>query len=233
MTAEDSSQIGWLSDSDQQIISSALPFTMTPVERILCLIQAVDYVVDQKIPGDFVECGVWKGGSVVTAALTFIRAGDTSRKIYLYDTFEGMSPPTEDDVDTDGISAAKHLIEQPKNTDNHFWAYAPLEMVRNNVLTTGYPADRFEFVKGKVEETIPGTMPKKISLLRLDTDWYESTMHELVHLYPLLESGGVLILDDYGFWKGAKKAVDQYFSRLSNPPVLHKIDEIARYCTKP
>jgi len=233
MNAENTSTLGWLSDADQQIISSALPFTMTPVERILCLIQAVDYIIDEKIPGDFVECGVWKGGSVITAALTFLRARDISRKIYLYDTFEGMPPPTDDDVDTDGISASRHLSTQPRSTDNHYWAYAPFEMVRSNVLSTGYPADRFEFIKGRVEDTIPKTIPKKISLLRLDTDWYESTMHELIHLYPLLESGGILILDDYGFWKGAQKAVDEYFSRLKNPPSLHKIDEIARYCTKP
>jgi hypothetical protein len=88
------------------------------------------------------------------------------------------------------------------------------------------------FIKGKVEETIPGTLPKEISLLRLDTDWYESTLHNLVHLYPLLRKGGILILDDYGHWQGARKATDEYFARENIIPFLSRIDYTGRLYVK-
>lgn len=96
---------------------------------------------------------------------------------------------------------------------------------------TGYPKDNIIFIKGKVEQTIPGTLPGKIALLRLDTDWYESTKHELNHLYPLLEKAGILIIDDYGAWQGARKAVDEYFS-TNGPVYLHRLDFTGRLVIK-
>lgn len=224
---------GWISDSDQRIFEAVLPYTMTVPERVLCLIQAIQYVEKMKIPGSFVECGVWKGGSSMTAALALLREGSSSRELFLFDTYEGMSPPTEHDVTNDGLAAAAILAEQPKDKSNHFWAYSPLEDVKCNLQSTGYPMNRIHFIKGKVEDTIPATLPGEIALLRLDTDWYESTIHELRHLYPLLRSGGILIIDDYGYWKGSKQAVDEYFATLREAPKLHEIDEVARYCVKP
>ena len=98
---------------------------------------------------------------------------------------------------------------------------------------TGFPADRAVFVPGKVEETIPASAPERIALLRLDTDWYESTYHELVHLYPRLEAGGVLILDDYGHFEGARRAVDRYFDENGARPLLTRVDYTARVGVKP
>ncbi len=112
------------------------------------------------------------------------------------------------------------------------WAYSALEEVKHNLLSTGYPAERISFIKGKVEETIPLNAPPQIALLRLDTDWYESTYHELVHLFPRLSSGGILIIDDYGHWKGARKAVDKYFSENKLDLLLHRIDYSGRICVK-
>jgi hypothetical protein len=93
---------------------------------------------------------------------------------------------------------------------------------------TGYPEDKLHFVEGEVETTIPAAAPEQISLLRLDTDWYRSTLHELNHLYPKLVRRGALIIDDYGAYEGSRKATDEYFADRSNPIFLGRIDEAAR-----
>ena len=187
-------------DSDfMRIREICQPYTMTSVEKMYGLYQAVRYLVDKDVPGDIVECGVWMGGSSMVAAMTLDLVGDTSRNIHLYDTYEGMPPPTEQDVNFQGVHANDFLDPNDRiDGESNVWAYASLEMVRRNLDLTGLPRDRFHLVKGKVEDTIPGSMPGGISLLRLDTDWYESTAHELKHLYPALSAGGVLIIDDYG-----------------------------------
>jgi len=82
------------------------------------------------------------------------------------------------------------------------------------------------FIQGKVEDTLPKITPEKISLLRLDTDWYESTYQELLHLFPKLSKGGTIIIDDYGHWKGAREAVDDYFKEKGIKILLNRIDEI-------
>ena len=104
--------------------------------------------------------------------------------------------------------------------------------VRELVLSTGYPAERLHLVHGPVEETLPARAPEEIALLRLDTDWYESTRHELVHLYPRLADGGVLIIDDYGHWEGARRAVDEYFATEAPSLMLNRVDYTARIAIK-
>jgi hypothetical protein len=108
------------------------------------------------------------------------------------------------------------------------WCYASIEDVRQNILSTGYPEEKIYLVKGKVEHTIPKILPEKLSLLRLDTDWYESTKHELIHLCPQLSPEGILIIDDYGHWQGARKAVDEYFAEQNRKIYLHRIDYTGR-----
>jgi O-methyltransferase len=152
--------------------------------------------------------------------------------LYLYDTFEGMSEPTEHDKTYYGKDAESLLKENANKQANLVWAYSTLEDVKSAVKTTGYPEGKIKFIKGKVEETIPETIPSKIAILRLDTDWYESTKHELIHLFPLLTKGGVLILDDYGHWQGARKAVDEYFKNHITPILLNRIDETGRIAVK-
>jgi len=203
--------------------------TMTSIERMYSLYQSIHYIVKQNIPGDFVECGVWKGGSSMIIALTLKQLGAGNRTIYMYDTFEGMSEPTENDKDIYGTTAEKLLNEHGK--EEAIWCYSTLDEVKNNMRRTGYPMDKIVFAKGKVEETIPGTIPQQIALLRLDTDWYESTLHELTHLFPLLSRRGVLILDDYGHWQGARKAVDEYFASGENI-LLNRIDYTGRIAVK-
>lgn len=219
-----------ISEAERRTILAAKPFTMTSVERMAALIQAVTYVTKNGIAGDIVECGVWRGGSMMAVALTLLAHGDRSRSLYLFDTFEGMSAPTGDDQSLDGVSAEVQLERDPRGTG--VWCYASLEDVRANILSTGYPEEKIHLIKGKVEETIPQNIPSSLSLLRLDTDWYESTKHELRHLYPLLNTKGILIIDDYGHWQGARKAVDEYFAELGVQDYLHRIDYTGRILVK-
>jgi len=211
-----------------EIYAICKDYTMTSPERMYSLYKAVKYVADAKIPGDFVECGVWKGGSAMVIACTLKTLGINDRRIYLYDTFEGMSEPTEYDKKNSqgpGESARKYW-EKAQKGDINEWCYSSFEEVADNIKHTGYPVDQFSLIKGKVEDTIPGVMPEFIALLRLDTDWYESTKHELIYLYPVLQTKGVLIIDDYGSWAGAKKAVDEYFNTI--PILLNRVDSTGR-----
>ncbi|HUN74977.1 MAG TPA: TylF/MycF/NovP-related O-methyltransferase [Steroidobacteraceae bacterium] len=219
-----------LTESQRKIISTAMPFTMTSAERMAALINAVTYISENSIPGDIAECGVWRGGSMMVIALTLLSLGDRDRSLHLYDTFEGMSEPTAADKSVFGISAAEQLRTDPHGTGA--WCYASYDDVRTNVLSTGYPEQRVHLIKGKVEQTIPRTMPSSLALLRLDTDWYESTRHELIHLYPLLQPKGILIIDDYGHWQGAKQAVDEYFRQRDEHIFLHRIDYTGRLHVK-
>lgn len=207
-------------------------YTMTTPERIASLCNAVNYLVKNNIQGDFVECGVWRGGSTMAAIDTLIKAGDKSREIYLYDTFEGMSEPSEFDKVFTGTAADELMNNSDKDDPTSVWCYSALEEVQNNVGSLQYPAHLLHYVKGKVEDSIPGTIPQKIALLRLDTDWYESTLHELQHLYPLLVPGGVIIIDDYGHWEGARKAVDEYIAHNKLPLLLNRIDYTGRIGVK-
>lgn len=207
------------------------PYTMTTLGRMYALYQACAYVSDTGIAGSVVECGVWKGGSSMLAAMTLLARGDTSREILLFDTFQGMVEPSKVDVRLKGQPAHEKWRASQRD-DRNEWCYAGVDEVRRNMLRTGYPPERLTFVEGDVRETIPSRAPPEIALLRLDTDWYESTKHELRHLYPRLTSGGVLLIDDYGQWEGAKKAVDEYFAEQSVRLFLHRV-EGGRVAVKP
>jgi O-methyltransferase len=214
------------------IYERAKPFTMTSLERMYGLYKAIEYVVAHNISGDIVECGVWKGGSTIVCAETLKMLGDTSRTLWLYDTFEGMPPATDADIQYDGLSAAERFAKDSAASYSD-WANASLEDVRANLLATNYPAANLRFIKGKVEETIPAEMPESIALLRLDTDWYESTAHEMAYLYPRLVKSGVLLIDDYGHWQGCRRAIDEYLATNRIPMLLNRLDYTARIGIKP
>lgn len=221
-----------LEDDFLRLYDRCKTHTMTSVPRMYALYCAVKYVVNHDIPGDFVECGVWKGGSSMLVALTLLSLHQTTRRLYLYDTYAGMSEPTDHDVTQFGQPAYAGWKENQHGGTND-WMRVSLEEVTRNLYSTGYPPSNLTFVKGKVEDTIPGTIPDQIAVLRLDTDWYESTRHELIHLYPKLSEHGVLILDDYGFWKGAREATDEYFRQHQVPMLLNRVDVTARIGVKP
>lgn len=216
-----------VSDADREIIRACTPFSMASQERILAVISAVDYVVKAGIPGSFVECGVYKGGCSMAAARTYLRAGRTDVDLHLFDTFEGMPEATEADFYLkDGTPAEAMFPDEA-------WCYASDAEVRANMERTGYPTDRVHLIKGKVEDTIPAASPDRIAVLRLDTDWYSSTRHEMEHLYPRLSPGGVLIIDDYGHWSGSQKAVDEYLETNGVHLLLTRTDYTGRMAIKP
>ncbi len=207
--------------------------TFSTPDALYALFAAVGYIVRNRIPGDFVECGVWKGGSAMLMALALKDLGSTERGIHLYDTFDGMSAPTAKDVDCSGNTAGALMNASDKADTKSVWCFSPLEEVKRNMSSTGYPDAKVHFFQGKVEETIPANIPEHISLLHLDTDWYESTRHELVHLYPRLTKGGVLIIDDYGHWQGAREAVDSYFREHNIHILLNRVNYTVRSAIKP
>jgi hypothetical protein len=212
-------------------VRSVQGFTMTPPERIYALCQAIRHIVANRIDGDIVECGVWRGGSMMAAARTLLELGETDRELYLFDTFAGMPRPTEDDVDHAGVSALDEWNRYHHSGLNAL-ARASLDEVRAALRNVDYPPDRIHLVKGMVEQTVPDRAPQRIALLRLDTDYYESTRHEMTHLYPRLAPGGVLIVDDYGYFKGARKAIDEYFGGMGMAPLLHRTDYAGRVVVK-
>jgi len=220
-----------VADLDRAILARIAAFTMTSLERQVALIEATRYLVRRRVPGCLVECGVWRGGSIMAVLLTLIDEGVVDRDVYLYDTFTGMTRPTEVDKTFDGTPATTHLERDVSHTG--YWCVAQFEEVRRNVLSTGYPEERIHFIKGSVEETLPTCAPPEaIALLRLDTDWYESTKHELAQLFPKVSHGGVLIVDDYGHWQGAKVAVDEFLGSLQEAYYLHRIDYTGRLLIK-
>jgi len=215
-------------EDEAEILREVRPWTMTSPDRIYALIQAVRYVSANNIAGAIVECGVWKGGSMAAVARTLLQMQDVRRELYLFDTFEGMTEPTAKDVDYVGKTAAQDLVDIPR----HKCDDAPLEQVKEVLYGTGYPKERVHFVRGRVEETIPASAPESIALLRLDTDWYDSTRHELVHLFPRLSQNGVIIIDDYGHWQGCRQACDEYFAHHRIPILLNRIDFGGRIALK-
>ncbi len=218
---------------DVEFIASLRPFTMTSAERLWSLINAVRYVTAEGISGDFAECGVWRGGSVMAMAGELLRLKVTDRRIWLYDTFAGMTDPTEADVEAGTGVTASSMLEQTRVGDgNNVWCVAGRADVEANVRSTGYPFENFTIVEGDVAQTLHVASPPQVSLLRLDTDWYESTKVSLEVLYPRLVVGGVCILDDYGHWEGARKAVDEFFSERGHRPYMHPIDFSGRVFIK-
>jgi len=166
----------------------------------------------------------------MAAALTLKQLNASERTFYLYDTFAGMSRPTDKDRPMPGTGDidVKDEFERAKTGhDSSEWCCASLEDVKNNLSGIDYDQSKFLYVKGKVEDTLPATLPRPISILRLDTDWYESTKQEMEHLMPLLVPKGVLIIDDYYRCAGNKEAVDEYLDEHNIPILLTRVGNSA------
>ncbi|WP_405928648.1 TylF/MycF family methyltransferase [Streptomyces griseus] len=217
-------------DEAKEIIRAVKPYSMTSPERLNAFILATRHIARHNIPGDIVECGVWRGGSMQACARTLLSVGETERDLYLFDTYEGMTPPTAEDLRRDGRPAQELLDAQGK--DRPIWAVASLEDVKAGFENIPYPKERVHYVQGRVEDTVPAQAPGQISILRLDTDWYASTKHELDHLYRRLVSGGVLLIDDYGYWQGSRQAVDEFLDKTGEQLLLLRMDE-GRIAVKP
>ena len=205
------------------VITAVRSWSMVKNEGLNALILATRYVTEHKIPGAIVECGVWRGGSMQAAARTLLALEDTGRDLYLFDTFEGMTPPTAEDVRSDSGQTAEQMLRQSDRRDL-VWCVADLADVKAGMAPIGYPEEKVHYVVGKVEQTVPEQAPEEIAILRLDTDWYSSTRHELEHLYPRLASGGVLLIDDFGDWEGCRKAVEEFLAETGARLLLLRVD---------
>jgi len=212
-----------LSPDEKKIIRYVLEnkLTMVSFERAVSTGLAVKHVVKKEVEGDFVECGVWRGGNSMIAA-EIIRLNGSNKKVWLYDTFSGMTQPTEKDKDMSGSSALEKFKTLPRNLESRFWGISNIEEVKAGFASLNLLGDNLKFVMGDVLHTLneDSKLPERISVLRLDTDWYESTLKELEVLYPRLTRNGILIIDDYGDWTGSRAAVEDYFSKVGNKPFL-------------
>lgn len=217
-----------LPNSPRDVVNSKA-LSMVSIERLWAVIQSTKYIINNNIDGDFVECGVWRGGCSLAIAMV-LEDLKAERKIYLFDTFEGMTEPTKYDNSIYGKNAEERY-KNSKKAEYSTWCYASIKDVKSEFKKVGLEKKAI-FVKGDVIETLNKelNLPDKISLLRLDTDWYESTKHELNVLYPKLVKDGVLLIDDYGSWEGARKAVDEYFLEydLDNTCLMWKTDHTGR-----
>lgn len=212
---------------DSEIAATALPFGKQSPERMRALIAALRTIERDHVPGDVVECGVFKGASIIVARLVA-----PSRLCWLYDTFTGMTEPGEFDTKRSGAKAIDSYRYKEERGER--WAASSVEDVKEYLRQTHtLDEQRLRFVVGDVSRTLldPVNLPDAIALLRLDTDWYESTKIELEVLYPRLSAGGILIVDDYGHWLGARKAVDEYLGVTAKQ--LTMIDYTAAMMAKP
>jgi len=186
--------------------------TMVPHEGLINTILSANYVVKNGIVGDFVECGVWRGGNALAALMVFEALG-SEKLVWLYDTFQGMTEPSDDDFQLQSQELASVQFSKFQRDDHNAWCYASIEDVRKNISDSGVNISHAKLIQGDVMETLRDeeNVPTSICALRLDTDWYESTKEEMARLYPLVSKKGILIIDDYGYWNGSRKAIDEFF----------------------
>jgi O-methyltransferase len=207
----------------QELWSLAASNTMVGTGRMQDVIKYATHIATSEIPGDFVECGTWKGG-LAMLMLAVIRTFDLEKSLYIYDTFTGMTQPSPVDVSIDGTIATveftKHFELETGNAD---WCKAGIDLVSNNLRSVDPTFLRHvKLISGKVEETLEyeKNIPNAIALLRLDTDWYESTLVELRKLWGRVVSRGIIIVDDYHYWNGQKQAVDEFLQTIDEREYL-------------
>ena len=225
---------------DSKVNKYVLPNTMLNFERLKNIIECLDYLNIRSIAGDYVECGVWKGGSVALASLYLDHKKVSGRSIHLFDAFGDICEPN---FAIDGARAIKEVggIERAQGRLQASGMYQNLGIenssvteVRNLFNKINYQGASVHFHVGWFQDTTPSVRGKidAISLLRLDGDWYESTKVCLENLYELVTVGGIIIVDDYGAYEGCKKAVDEFLFSQGLSPYINKIDEDAIFWVK-
>jgi hypothetical protein len=225
------------SQADRDVLDYVMGnrLTMSSRERVIATINACKHAVQADIEGDFVECGVWRGGCSIAARLTFDNYR-SDKTVWLFDTFAGMTAPSEVDTSSFSDSSPAERFSRSQRASHNDWCFASLDEVRTNFEDAGVDLSAVRFVVGDVTKTLaePADIPEAICVLRLDTDFYDSTKAELEALYPRLSVGGSLLIDDFGHWDGAKRAVEEYFGALapSARPLLHFTDYTGRMGVK-
>jgi len=210
----------------QETIEICKEYSMISQERFQNNIESINYIQNNNINGAVVEVGVWKGGSMLSMILTYEKYNENQREFHLYDTFSGMTDPLDIDEDGAGVKADTAM----KNS-TLVKAEAPYQEVHDNIFRHAmYDKSKISFHVGDILKNT--FYPEKIALLRLDTDWYESTKFELDHFYKYVEKGGIVIIDDYGHWKGCKRAVHEFLEENQDIELI-KIDYTGVYFIKP
>jgi len=234
-----------ISPLEWELIGDLRPLAATSLESLVSTIRATQYVIDTNVPGAILECGVFHGAQVALMQRVLLHNGVRDREIYAYDTFNGMPEPGTEDVVTQVSEAvdspspgtpAKTIWETMRDAEGKgsTWVNASIQAVRSLLDSTGYPMERVHLIEGMVEDTLPSHAPETIALMRLDTDFYQSTKHELVCLYPRLSPRGILMVDDYGAFAGSRQATDEYFRENGGAaPHLVRIDPTVRVAVKP
>lgn len=207
------------------VFNRVKPFTKSTTQRLTSMADALSIIEQENIPGDVVECGVWRGGNIMLA-----RIMAPNRTCWAYDTFDGMTEPDHKlDVKPDGWRAIDRW--KAKADNGHKWNAVSLQEVQDHFISIGLDFQNIHFVEGPVELSLDIVSPMRISILRLDVDWYLPTKVAMKKLYPRLSGGGFLIVDDYGHWMGCRKAVDDYFGHFVPP--FHDADYSCRVFRKP
>jgi len=217
------------------------PWTMVQEPEVKFVYDWILQLSANGIEGDIVECGVWKGGATMAMMFAALRSSKI-RDFWLFDTFQGLPEPSEKDD-----AKAKRVWQEVQNgvaysrqraglVEDGKWNYGPKAIVKNNIINTQYPWANVHLVEGKVENTLQATnLPEKIALLRLDTDWYDSTKIELEKLWDRLVPGGILFIDDYCAWGGSRRATDEFFNQRGLKRILKQYTKIkpCLYIVKP
>lgn len=191
--------------------------TLIPPERLYMSYCALRNVIENRVPGDVVECGVFRGGSLCFFVQATQALGDPDRRFWAYDTFDGF-PVDVDEVIHDGT----RFQRENWHTENFE------SIFRTNVAALALPDERLEVIKGSVLDTLPARAPVQIAFLHLDTDYYEATRHELHHLYHRVPVGGAVMVDDYGHFRGSRRATDEFCAGLARKPLLLRADYAGR-----
>jgi O-methyltransferase len=202
------------------LIPLAQRYSMVDESKLNNFLKQLDYVCSKNIEGAIVECGVWKGGSICMAA-SYLKRKGVKKHVYAFDSFEGLPKPTDVDYVIETGILAKDICGVPEDTNNNCFS---------SVETFYETMDKFELSRDEIQikkgwfETTTQDFPESIALLRFDGDWYKSTMDVLTNLFDKVSDGGVLIFDDYTYWNGNKKAVDDFLERIHLKPTLQFVD---------
>jgi O-methyltransferase len=195
--------------------------TMIGLKRLHSLRQQVEATLQQNIPGDYIETGVWRGGACIMMRAVLAAYGETSRIVYVADSFAGVPPPDR--------------VRYPADRGRNFYKYrqlaVSLEEVQANFALYGLLDQQVRFVKGWFSETLPGLAAQRFALIRLDGDLYESTMDALKALYPRLSPGGFVVIDDYAM-RSSRTAVHDYLDQHGEMVTFERIDDYSVWWQK-
>jgi O-methyltransferase len=205
-----------IDDLIKQVIAEVRPWTVVPDEGLATTIRLTLGAIDVGIPGDLVECGVWKGGCSFAMLLAQRYAfGQIRRPVWMYDSFMGMGATAPQDGEHARWWKQRSLTV-PDDPDKQNYCAASLDEAVTAIANLGL-MNWVKICPGWLQATLQDHKPEKIAVLRVDCDWYEPVKCVLEELAPLVSTGGPVILDDYGIWEGCTLATHEYLAKHQLP----------------